>query len=458
LDNSLRFAVMGDMHYVQPESHKGAFGGNPRGVTELADLKRNHWMTQHVLPEVISTIAQLKPDFVIQTGDIIHGNCDNETSGLQEMKEALHMLESLKAPLFFAPGNHDGTVGNDGDEALKQFIYPAIGKALGVNDINRGFYTFEKGRSLFIVLEYTAFLKNEVQAEFMREALARSCQYEHTFLFAHPPLIPIARPFFTDFDFVNTVVKEVAQYPIDAYFCGHTHNQIASLHQVGDHWMPQLKSTVLGYPDSTPIPVTDVRPLLAEPSRMEYGWGFLEDSAPGWWIVTVTGEEVQADWHVLRRGVMGQLRWRTGERAVFTQNPEFGTTRSALPQQNRILSVKLRAAGSNCQTFEGYKVSLNGTYIGTLPRLEHFDSRQLMEIESKHWSLLTEVNRIEVSTANEPMAIGGFVLEIETDGACLRSSTSGYSTNTDQWDHWGKLPLVKIKATEVATFELTFHQ
>ncbi len=110
MNNTLRFVVMGDTHYVQPESHYRALNGHPGGVTEYADITRNYWMTRHVLPKVISGIAALQPDFVIQTGDIMQGHCDEVSGGLREMGEALQMLDGLSAPLYFALGTHDGTV------------------------------------------------------------------------------------------------------------------------------------------------------------------------------------------------------------------------------------------------------------------------------------------------------------------------------------------------------------
>lgn len=47
---SLRFAVIGDTHYVQPDSHQKAFAGQTGSVTELIDLKRNHPLSANVLP------------------------------------------------------------------------------------------------------------------------------------------------------------------------------------------------------------------------------------------------------------------------------------------------------------------------------------------------------------------------------------------------------------------------
>jgi hypothetical protein len=457
MQNTLRFVVMGDTHYVQPESHKGTFGGQPKGITELVDCTRNLWLTRNVTPEAISAIAALKPDFVIQTGDIMQGHGDDAQCNLREMKEALEMLQGLNAPLFFALGTHDGTVGKREEEPVKELVYPAIGRALGTGPVTKGYYSFEKSGSLFIILDYTTYNNKDEQNEFIRQTLADSGKYEHVFLFAHPPLIPVGRPFFTHFDFVQKVLKEVAEHPVDAYFCGHTHNQVTTLHKVGDHWLPQMKSTVLAYPDQPPVPLTDVRPLLPDPAEFEYGWGYLEDSAPGWWLLTVQGEEVQADWHVLRQGVKGQLRWRRGEKPVFTKKPEFAATSGLpLPALSDIRSVRLRAAGSNCKTPDAYTVTLNGTPIGPLPRLEYFDCRQLMDIDEKFWPLLKSSNRMTVTTADEPMCIGGFVLEVETASGTVRSSVSTYFTSTNRWEQWGKSPLTPIESGASVEVELTF--
>ncbi|MCZ8511654.1 metallophosphoesterase [Paenibacillus filicis] len=453
---TFRFAVMGDMHYLQPESHKNVFGGQPGTERELKGLQNRYWTTQHILPLVISAIRELKPDFVIQTGDIIHGHCDSAEDGIREMSEALEMLEGLQAPVYFALGNHDGTPGKPGDEPVKQVLYPALGQALGRSDIASGYYTFEKEESLFVVLEYPGFQKNGEQAAFLRNALAHSGEYKHVFMFAHPPLIPIARPFFTDFDFVNTILGEVARYPIDAYFCGHTHNQIASLHKVGDRWLPQLKSTVLGKPEVVPVNISDVWPLLCDLSSAELGWGFIENTAPGWWMVTVDGEDVQADWHVLHKAVCGQISWRTGEKAVFKEIPDLPSTLAPLPQLHDIRSVRIKAAGSNCKAAKGYRAFLNGELVGHFPPLEHYGA-QYIEVDPRHWPLLKSVNRIDVMTADEVMCIGAFLLEVKTESVLVRSQVSDYFANSDRWDHWNMNHLQKIRIGETISIDLLFQ-
>lgn len=453
----LRFVVMGDLHYVQEQSHQQSLNGKPKGVTEVADITRNLWMTRNVTPRIIDEIARLNPDFVIQTGDIIQGHCDDELSGLREMSEAMKLLERLNSPVFFALGTHDGVVGRREEQQVLQYVYPAIAKALGTESMSKGYYSFEKSNSLFIVLDYTTFVKGDAQEDFIREVFAESVKYEHVFLFSHPPLICVGRPFFTHYDFAQTVLRELIDHPIDAYFCGHTHNQISALHRVGDNWLPQLKSSVLGYPDRPPVCLSDVRPILPDPAAFEMGWGYLEDSAPGWWLVTVEGEAVQANWHVLGHGVVGRLTWRRGEKAVFTQQPPFAQKSGLpLPKLSDIRSVQLRAAGSNCRTPEAYQVSMNGAEVGLFQQLEYFDSRQSMKIDAKYWHLLRSQNRVDITTAEEPMCIGGFVLEVETDHGWIRSTVSGYYANTDRWDRWGKAPLDKITPQQTISTELAF--
>lgn len=448
----LRFAVMGDTHYVQPDSHREAFGGRPRGVTELVDLKRNLWFTQHQTPEVIAAIAAQEPDFVIQTGDVIQGHCDDDAGAVREMAEALEMLRGLNKPTFFAFASHDGVLHQREDAPLKACLLPALSSALG-RPLDRGYYSFERGRSLFVILDYCTFAASGEQAAWLAATLAERKKYEHVFLFGHVPLIAVGRPFFSPFDYVTTVLRDIENHPVDAYFCGHTHNQVATLHRHGGRWLPHLKSTILGFAAEPPVQLADVRPLLPDPTSYEYGWGFLEDSAPGWWLVTVEGEAVRAEWHVLRQGVQGEVQWRADERPQFTRRPSFDQGGPRRLPLSGIRSVRLRVAGSGCKSEGAYAVSLNGGPVGRLPRLEYFDCRQFLPIREEHWGLLAAENTLTVTTGKEPMCIGGFVLEVETASGWVRSRVAPhYYANTPKWDRWQAPPLRHIEPG--ATLEL----
>ena len=444
MSKAIRFAVMGDTHYVRPESHRNVLEHRiQRGPTDLEDVRRHQFMTKEVVPEVIRSIADVEPDFVLHTGDIIQGHHDSEEAGGREAAEAVELLKGLNAPVFLTLGTHDGTPHS---VTVSEHFLPTIGANLGEKH-PRTYYSFSTGGSLFVALDYTIFRADSEQARFIAETFSKSKGYDHVFVFAHPPIFPIGRPFFSNLEFSSFLQETLQENRVDAYFCGHTHNQVATIHEIGKSFVPQLKSTILGYPDQPAIPLTDVRPTLVGSSEFQYLWGFLEDSAPSWWIVTVAGELVKAEWHVLGKGVQGVLTLGVDERPQVIQEPALGeSTILPLPDSRTIRSVRLRVAGSGCRTKELYRVLLNGKEVGYLPTLDYFDCRQFLEIGESSWHLLRESNVLEVSFGSEPMCVGGFVLEIETqNGDWVRSKpTPYYYANTSRWDDWhtGNLRIV----------------
>lgn len=453
----LRFAVIGDTHYVQPDSHRQAFGGQPRGVTELVDLRRNLWMTEHILPAAISAIRSVRPDFVVHTGDVIQGHCDDEAAGLREMEEALELFQGLEVPIFFAPASHDGVPSRTAELPVRQRLLGAVAAQLGLAESEpRGYYSFERGGSLFVVLDYMTFREGEAQARFLEAELAKGPAFEHVFLFAHQPLIPVGRPFFSNHTFVRCILDMLARYSVDAYFCGHTHNQIVSLHRLGSGWLPHFKGTVLAYPNEPPVPLEAVRPLLPDPSTYELGWGYLEDSAPGWFLVTVDGSRVHVAWHVLGAGLQGEVAWERGKKPQFQRLPSLNVPAVAVPPApGRVRSARLRAAGSGCRSQEAYEVTLNGHRVGRLPQLEYFDCRQFLPLDPAFLSWQAP-NALQITTAAEPMCIGALVIEVETDDGWIRTDFSPYFTNTDRWDAWQVQALNYLNPASDLRVELTF--
>src|SRR5690606_31821708 len=96
-------------------------------------------------------------------------------------------------------GNHDK---HPHKEPVEEVVYAANSKAAG-RKIDKGYYAFIKANSLFIVLDYTTFQAEGEQAAFLEQQLETSAEYDHVFIFAHPPLIPIARPFFSKGEFAD---------------------------------------------------------------------------------------------------------------------------------------------------------------------------------------------------------------------------------------------------------------
>lgn len=455
MNNTIRFAVMGDMHYVQPLCHQNALKGNPSGITELADITRNYWMTQNTLTDVISQIKALTPDFVIQTGDLVQGHCDSQEANALEMRQAHDLISMIGSTVYYAMGTHDGIPGAKNSDHVVDLVYPAIGKALGY-PISRGYYKFTSDNSLFIILDYTTYSRDSNQYNFLKDALTESEDHQHVFVFAHPPIIPVARPFFTDYKFVSDVKKLLKQHPADAYFCGHTHNQIASLHLFEDKWIPQLKSSVLGYPYITPVEADNIRVLLPDPAVSEIGWAYMEDSAPGWWFITVSGKHVQADWYVLHKGVMGTLSWTSGEKPVFNRKPPAAERTLTLPSVSDIKNIRLRAAGSGFLDSDIIQIFINDKPVGCLPSLEYFDYRQYLEINPSFLNELSDVNTVKFTIPSIPCCIGGFVIEVETDNGWIRSEPSAFYVNTSKWDQWNEQTIKHVEIGEEIIINLRF--
>jgi len=455
---TIRFAVIGDAHYVQPECHQKAFAGETTSVTELTDLRRNLPLSRAVIPKAIAEVNAAAPDFVIQTGDIIQGHCDNIYACTREMQEVLHLFSNLEAPMYLALGTHDGVHGQRDDAPIRELVLPHLSTLLG-RHLATTYYSFAVERSLFIVVDYATYASGDDQNRFLEQELKRGQSFDHVFLFGHPPLIPVARLGFSDFAFARDLLSLLAQYPVDAYFCGHTHNQIASIHRVGDGWLPQLKGTILGVTDEPGVPLESVRPLLPDPTTFEYGWGFLEDSAPGWWQVTVEDGVTRVEWRRIGRGMDGALVVRKGCKPEFVQRPtQTGTSLQPLPPLAHVKSVRIRAAGNGCVTEDLYRITLNGRPLGALPWLEYFDCRRYLQLQEQHWPLLQRVNTITITTGEEPMCLGGVVMEVETDAGIVRSAVSAYYANDARWDRWGAMPLHRVEPREIIAFELAFGE
>lgn len=460
----LHFAVLGDVHHVRPESHLEVLSGRPRGVTEYADVTRNLELTRTSVPRVLEEVRDSKPQFIMQLGDLVQGHCDDQTGTDIEMFEGVEKMKALGIPCTFAVASHDGRPGSVGGHAVDQFMRPCIESFLG-RSCPTNYYSFIKERTLFLVLDYLTFKTGDEQDQWLEKTLAdhtgRSMSHpiQHILMFAHVPSVPIGRPFFSPLPFVKAVQDRMARYPIEAYFCGHTHNQVATLHQFGQHWSAHLKSSILGFRDHS-VRLEDVREVLppAHEDSFEYGWGYLEDSMPGWWEVFIDGPEVRVEWRVHTQGVQGELRWRSGEKPDFARRPQTPSSRGSLPALQMIESVRLRVGGMGARA-PVYEVTLNGEVVGRIETMEYFDVRQFMPLDRQFWPLLRSVNHLSIATSDEPICVGGFVLEVQTKaGHIIRSTVSkGLVTNSSRWDAWQEPSLQRINPHEPIVMEVRFE-
>ena len=92
-----------------------------------------------VFEQALVKVDQLRPDFVINIGDLIEGNTEDVRQLDAEWNEITSATEKLGMPFFYVPGNHDLTNNVQLDEWRKRFGTP--------------YYSFIYKGALFLVLD-----------------------------------------------------------------------------------------------------------------------------------------------------------------------------------------------------------------------------------------------------------------------------------------------------------------
>lgn len=138
-----------------------------------------------VFPALVRQMAGLRPDFVIGTGDYIHG-ADSQDSLRYQWNEFFWAMEPLQAQqrTYFAPapGNHE--------------IWGGAGRELFLKYFKRFYFSFDWGGSHFIILD-TEVPDQESriagkQLEWLSRDLAGARQASHIFVALHRPLFPVS--------------------------------------------------------------------------------------------------------------------------------------------------------------------------------------------------------------------------------------------------------------------------
>lgn len=304
------FAVLGDMHYSRPD-----FEARETTAGIAAALKGVH-------PPVA---------FVCQTGDLVHGERPGggKQLGMDEMREELafavnDLMGQFRLPLFMAVGNHDK---NAGGSPYSEVVLPVLSCQLGA-PISRLYYAFRHGNSCFIFLDYGDYSETgtttdyAAQRAFLEQTVARARAIPgmaRVFTFGHYPLWPVARPGFKSHRFTNSVVPVLKQYPVDAYFCGHTHNTGAWVRRVDGVPITQIKGVAMDK-SADLLPMEARRTPLIPREELGYGWGYLSGPPRGFFLVSVDGERVRVQF---RSGgeVLREFGWQRPGQITDTIQP-----------------------------------------------------------------------------------------------------------------------------------------
>jgi len=422
------FAVLGDIHYLERKYHKEALNGN-KGLDEKQDVERYLWMSENVFIPMMEEIKKYNPDFICQTGDITQGGCEDPLDNIPEMNDALEILTSLGKPVLFAKGNHDNSI------SYKKVILPYLSGVLK-QYLTENYYTFQHNDSCFLFVDDSNFSVGSEQYNWMKEELENNKDKNNIFLFAHSPLFPVARLFFTDRGFVEAILPLLSKNPIKGYFCGHTHNQCLTDHILGDNRIFHAKSSIIGYPWDG-LPLDKVRHLTA--GDYVYHWGCLEDTCPSWLYVEVDGSEGKLSWQVFPSRKLGALKWfesgRLEVRHDIDMNAFLSINRGEL---EHIKSASLHMAMYGSRNMNK-SLWLNGSKIGYLPQGGAFAPRKTLKIPDNQLSLIKWENIVEIDNPDKELfLIGGIYIEV-TLGSGRKSITHvapNFYTTSHQWDKW----------------------
>ncbi|MFA5189175.1 MAG: metallophosphoesterase [Verrucomicrobiia bacterium] len=432
MSDVFRFAVIGDCHFVSPKYH----------AEENRDdaYRRYAWMMENVWPRLLAEIAAEKPAFLVQLGDFVEGSRDPSLQSA-ELREALGLLRGgCGCPVWFVKGNHDR------EPALREVVMPELRERLLALAGGKGrplttfHYAFDHGDTRFIVVDDVNLRPGSPQAAWLEAELKGAKERgARTFLFSHAPLFTVGRPFWGLKPMLDVTLPLLDRCRVDAFFCGHSHNHAATLHRNVRNPLLQLETTILGYPQAPLVPLHEVRPSAVSRHSYDYLWGFVEDCAPSWYLITVAGSRVRAEWRLLGRDASGVLEWSEAGRVVCAKRPESPPRVGLGAEELRdVREARVFMAGYKCFDPEK-RVLLNGVPIGGTPPLTCFDCHMAVAVPPEKLSALALENEIVIENPHgEKFLVGSFYIEARLgDGRLARSTVSQevYATCGD-WDGW----------------------
>ena len=183
-------AILGDTHFdAEPESvyHAHYDESNRWANIQHEEFRRNGEMWRGRCRELLAAsaaLAAMRPtDFVLQTGDIIQGDCDDVPTHKRMLDDCIRMLRApypAGLPFLTVVGNHD-VRGKGAREAYFEFAETFLAKELG-RPVRYPAFSFRKGADLWTFCDFETRDLAPVIAEIERAPDAR-----YTFLVTHGP-------------------------------------------------------------------------------------------------------------------------------------------------------------------------------------------------------------------------------------------------------------------------------
>src|SRR5205807_493328 len=156
---------------------------------------------------------------------------------------ALDWLSSFGCPAYAIRGNHDDR--GPAARACEAVLAPHLDR-LGLRDREGFSYEFSAGGRRFVFVDCREGWERDGTRTWLQGLRGRLGEGERLFVFAHQPLFPVARIYFSDPPFVRAMREALDGCAAEAYFCGHTHNQAVTYHPgVGRDGILQVKTAVV---------------------------------------------------------------------------------------------------------------------------------------------------------------------------------------------------------------------
>ncbi|MBT3375287.1 MAG: metallophosphoesterase [Lentisphaerae bacterium] len=411
----MRIAFIGDTHYCIPRE----YGGPPVGPGDLLDHRRYTPMTDEVLRPLLDQVRQTKPDLVISSGDFVEGGLGGfPEEARREMNEGLAYFTQLGIPFLIARGTHDAP------QLFAELVVPAMSQSTG-GEAGHTYLRHDLGNCTFLILDYQCYAIGNPQDRWFEAQLSAATDAgRRIFVVAHAPVYLWGRHFFGEPALMRRLDLLLSTYSVDAYLCGHTHNQAVSFHaRQTEHGWLQLMGSSVGYPKMPPVGLDAVHSLADFGPSNTLLWGILEDSAPGLFVIDVNPDGMEICW----QSVSGEKR-RFAVEATRTipDAPETTHNGTRLPiSDDDFCQIKSAVLGvfSYGQGGDTTQIALNGISLGPAPTNGSYAARRFMPLPSLALCTIGRSNTVTASTT-EPAeyAIGSFCLEVTLlDGRILRS-------------------------------------
>jgi hypothetical protein len=157
----------------------------------------------------VAEVARMKPDFVMTVGDMIEGYKNDTSQVKKEWEEYFSIVEPLRMPIHFTPGNHD--------------IWDSTSQMLYERYVGSPYYSFTVEGVHFAILDNSrwdtvgAFPREQI--DWLVNDLEENSGARYTLVFFHKPFwietVAQSKP--------DTLHAVLANYGVDAVFNGHYH-------------------------------------------------------------------------------------------------------------------------------------------------------------------------------------------------------------------------------------------